>query len=255
MAIVVAYKVAPDPHDALVTADGVVDWSRSRPALSADDPVALALGRTLADATGAALVGVSVGAEAAASPTARKAALGRGLDRVVAVADDATWAWRARRVAAALADLARRADATLVLCGDASIDENAKVVPPLLAAELGWPCLQAVTGVTPEADGWLVTQATGAGSRTLRVAGGVVLAVLPDVVPAPAPGMKELLAAGRKPFELVPADAGSDTPEPQIVARRRPPQRQRRNLRFEGPSAVADLVTALAADPRAEARP
>ena len=41
--------------------------------------------------------------------------------------------------------------------GFRSLDENAKVVPPLLAAELGWPCLQAVTGVTPEADGWLVT--------------------------------------------------------------------------------------------------
>lgn len=243
MAVVVAYKVAPDPQDALVTPDGRVDWSRSRAALSPDDPAAIALGRTLADAAGVEFVGITVGAHAA-TPTARKAALGRGLDRVAAVTAEGSGAWRAGAVAEALAALAARVDADIVLTGDASVDENAHLVPALLAAHLGWPCLQGVAAVEPAVDGWHVTQATAGGVRVVAVEGPVVVSVLPDAVTAPAPGMKDLLAAARKPFEVV--DVGPPAaPSPDVTGRRRPASRVRRGVRLEGPDAAARLAAAL----------
>lgn len=255
MTVLVAYKVAADPAEASVGPDGVPDWSRARPAVSPDDPVAFALGRAVADAVGADLVGVSVGGAAVAAAATRKAALARGLDRALLVADDATLGWDRGRVAAALAALVRREPASdLVLTGDASLDENAHVMSALLAAHLGWPCLQAVVGVAPADGGWLVTQAAGAGRRDVRVAGPVVVAVEPGAVPVGVPGLKELLAAARTPFTLLPpgevlpgvSDAGVRAP--RVVGRLRPAPRPRGHRMFEGPDAAAALVAALRAD-------
>lgn len=250
MSVVVAYKIAPDPHEATVDAQGVVDWSRARPALSGDDPAALALARGIADAVGRDLVGVTVGA-AAGTPTARKAALSRGPDRALAVVDEAVTGWNATAVAACVAALVRRVgDATLVVTGDASIDENAKVFSALVAAHLGWPCLQSVRAVEPAGDGWLVTQDVPDGRRVVRVPGPVVVAVTPDAAVARAPGMTDLLAAGRKPFEVVPLAevAPPTTIAPEVLARHRPVAPARRHQRFTGPDAAADLVAALRAD-------
>jgi electron transfer flavoprotein beta subunit len=88
MRIVVAYKWTCDPEEATVRADGTVDWSRAKPGLSAYDPVAIELARHLAEETAAELIGVSVGGKGVAAPIASKAALSRGLDRVVIVEDE-----------------------------------------------------------------------------------------------------------------------------------------------------------------------
>lgn len=139
MTVVVAYKWAANLADASVRPDGTVDLSRAHPAVSEDDPVALALGRSVADAAGVGCVGVSVGPASVASPTARKAALARGLDRALVVADDATSGWNLTDAGAALAALVGRVpDARLVVTGEASVDENARMVPALMAGFLGW---------------------------------------------------------------------------------------------------------------------
>ena len=89
MTIVVAYKWAPNPQDATVRSDGTVDFSRAKPTISEYDPVAFELARRVADACGAQVVGVTVGGTSSDTSLARKAALSRGLDRLVIVADDA----------------------------------------------------------------------------------------------------------------------------------------------------------------------
>ena len=52
MSVVVAYKFAPNPQNASVSADGAVDWSRAKEAISEYDPVAMTVARTMADAEG-----------------------------------------------------------------------------------------------------------------------------------------------------------------------------------------------------------
>ena len=228
MTIAVAYKWAANPQDASVGADGTVDWSRAKPAVSEYDPVAAQVGRTLADQTGTELVGVSVGPRAVSGSMAKKAAMSRGFDRGVVVADDATADWNLTAVARALAELVRGVgDVDLLLTGDASIDENARMTSALVAGYLGWPCLQEVQAVEKTDSGWTVTQSVPGGTRSIAVDGPAVIAVTADAAKTRVPGMKDILAAGKKKVAVVKVEA---PPVPvELVERTRPETRSRKN--------------------------
>ncbi|ROR97732.1 electron transfer flavoprotein beta subunit [Salana multivorans] len=249
MSTVVAYKWSANPQDAVVGSDGTVDWSRAKAGVGEYDTIPIELGRRLADATGDELVGVSVGPAAVASPMAKKAALSRGLDRAVVLADDAVAGWNLTRVAAALAALADRAGATIVLTGDASVDENAKMTSALVAGSLGWPCFQDVSEVARTDDGWRLTQVVSGGTREIEVSGGVVVAVTTDAVVPRVPGMKEILAAGKKPVDEVSVSE-IELPEAalEIQGRARPVMATRKHHVFGGTDAVNQLVAAMRAD-------
>ncbi|MBU4214973.1 MAG: electron transfer flavoprotein beta subunit/FixA family protein [Actinobacteria bacterium] len=252
MTIVVAYKWAANPQDAQVGADGAVDLSRAKPGVSEYDPVAIETGRRLADATGAELVGLSVGGPQVGTSMARKAALSRGLDRLVVVADEALDGARAATTAAVLAAQVREiGDVDLVLTGDGSVDEGAHLVPAVLAGHLGWPLLVDVTAVERAADGGLrVTRSVGAGTQVLEVDGPAVLSVAADAVVPRVPGMKDILGAGKKP--VAEATVGQvAVSEPAVVGRKRPALAQRKGRLLTGAdtaAVAAELVAALRAD-------
>lgn len=256
MKIAVAYKWAPNPQDAAVGADGTVDWARAKAAVSEYDPVAVELGRRLADETGAELVGISAGGPDVASPMAKKAALSRGLDRTVLVADPALAAAGSTRTALVLAALVRRVgDVDLVLTGDSSVDVGAQMVPAVLAGALGWPAVTDVIAVSGTAGDLTVERAHAGGSQVLHVTGPVVLAVAADAVVPRVPGMKDILAAGKRPAEEValaelapptvagPVVAVVGTHGPEAVARRRQVIDA-----SDAAAGVAELVAALRAD-------
>ena len=172
MKIVVAYKWTCDPEEATVRADGTVDWSRAKPGISAYDPVAIELARRLAEAAGAELIGVTVGAKGVGVAIASKAALSRGLDRVVIIEDESLQEAGRSELAAVLAAAVRHiGDVDLVVTGDSSVDVAAKMVPTVLAGELGWPAVAEVTAVTGQAGTLRVERADPgwhAGARDLR---------------------------------------------------------------------------------------
>lgn len=252
MRIVVAYKWTCDPEEATVGADGTVDWSRAKPGLSTYDPVAIELARRFADAAGAELIGVTVGAKGVGVPLASKAALSRGLDRVVIVDDDSLAEAGRSELAAVLAEIVRQiGDVDLVVTGDSSVDVAAKMVPTLLAGELGWPAVAEVTAVTGQAGALHVERAIPGGVQVLEVSGPAVLAASADAAVPRVPGMKDLLAAGKKPVEHleltalnVPGrDAGTT-----VTGRSRPDRKARKGqlLDTSDPAAAAaELVTAL----------
>ncbi|WP_026460762.1 electron transfer flavoprotein subunit beta/FixA family protein [Schaalia suimastitidis] len=247
MTIVVAYKYASNPQDTTVSSDGSVDWSRAKAAVSEYDPVAIQVGRGLADTCGTEMVGISVGATQIASSLAKKAALSRGLDRAVVVADDACTTWNATQVASALAALVTRVDgANIVLAGDSSIDEAGRIVPPLIAGFLGWPCFQEVTAVERSDQGWTLTQSTAGGTRTIAVNGPVVVAIATDAQAVKVPGMKDILAAGKKPLEQVPlADIDTISVTLDVTGRAKPAAPSRARQVFTGSDAPTALVDAL----------
>ncbi|GIG24353.1 electron transfer flavoprotein subunit beta/FixA family protein [Cellulomonas denverensis] len=253
MKIVVAYKWAPNPQDASVGADGVVDWGRAKPAVSEYDPVAVELGRVLADATGAELIGISVGGADAGSPMARKAALSRGLDRAVILADDALAGADTTRTGLALAALVQRiGDVDLVLTGDSSVDVGAQLVPAVLAGALGWPALTGVTAVSGAAGSLTVERGHDGGSQTLALTGPAVLAVAADAVQPRVPGMKDILAAGKRPAEVLDTAAVPVPPGAvQVIATAPPELKARRGQVIDAAdpaAAAAELVAALRAD-------
>jgi electron transfer flavoprotein beta subunit len=252
MRIVVAYKWTFDPQEATVRADGTVDWSRAKPGLSTYDPVAIELARHLADETGAELIGVTVGGKGVAAPIASKAALGRGLDRVVIV-EDATLVDAGRsELAAVLAEVIRHiGDVDLVVTGDSSVDVAAKMIPTVLAGELGWPAVAEVSSVTGQGGALRVERAIPGGVQVLEISGPAVLAASTDAAVPRVPGMKDLLAAGKKPKELLDLAALKVPPQSAVVTvtGRALPERKARKGRLidtaDPAGAAAELVTEL----------
>lgn len=246
MTVAVAYKYAANPQDANVRSDGSVDWSRAKAAVSDYDPVAVEVGRKLAEAAGAELVGISVGGKNLSSSMAKKNAMSKGLDRGLILSDEATTSWNSAKIASALDELAKQAEAEVVLTGDSSIDEGVGVMSALVAGYLGWPCFQEVVSITPADGGYEIVQAVGGGTRTLTVSGNVVVSVATDAAPVKVPSMKDILAAGKKPVEVVAADAVSAAPvEVEVTGTEKPAAKDRKNQVYTGEEAVAELVGAL----------
>lgn len=259
MSILVAYKYAANPQDASVDSDGRIDWSRAKKSISEYDPVAIQVGRDLADAIGTQLVGISAGGADIAGGAAKKNAMSKGFDRGLLLADDALIGANATTIAAALAALVRHeSEANLVLTGDASIDEGARLVSALLAAHLGWPCLQNVATIEATGDGWSVTQnLPGGASRTVTITGAAVLAITSDAATPKAASMKDILAAAKKPVDvLTVADVdgvvleGEAAAEPSARTAYPAKAIARKNMTLEGsPEQIAaDLVAALRAE-------
>jgi electron transfer flavoprotein beta subunit len=252
MKIVVAYKWTCDPEEATVRADGTVDWSRAKPGLSTYDPVAIELARQFADAAGAELIGVTAGGKGVAAPLATKAALGRGLDRAVIVEDGSLADAGRSELAAVLAAVIRHiGDVDLVVTGDSSVDVAAKMVPTVLAGKLGWPAVAEVTSIAGQAGALRVERAIPGGVQVLETSGPAVLAASADAAVPRIPGMKDLLAAGKKPAELLELAALKVSPQNAVitVTGRAHPERKARQGQLidtaDPAEAAAELVTAL----------
>ncbi|MDP9800754.1 electron transfer flavoprotein beta subunit [Arcanobacterium wilhelmae] len=250
MTVIVAYKYASNPQEATVGADGVVDWLRAKAAVSDYDPVAITLARQLAAEVGTEVVGVSVGTTAVSSSLAKKNALSRGLDRALVVADDDVATWNTTTVASAIAELAKQiGDAEILITGDSSVDNVARMTSALVAGYLGWPCFQEVDSVTKDGDSFVLKQRIDGGTRTLKVAGPIVVGATSDAVVAPVPSMKDILAAGKKPLEAAQlADLAVHRAELTIAGRSKPVSKARKNVLLKGENAAAELVAALRAD-------
>ena len=232
MKIVVAYKWASNPQDATVNADGVVDWTRAKPGISEYDPVAMELARRLADATGGEVIGLTAGTKRVDATMARKEALSRGFDRAVIVADDSLEGAGTTELAAVLAAAVRHiGDVDLVLTGDSSVDVGAKMVPAVLAGQLGWPAVGEVSAISGQAGALRVERAVAGGTQVLEISGPAVLAASTDAATPRVPGMKDILAAGKKPVETlevaaldVPTGSATitvtDTSRPDLKARK-----------------------------------
>lgn len=249
MKIVVAYKWAANPQEAVVSADGTVDTTRAKSGISEYDPVAIEVGRELADAVGAELVGLSVGGPDTASTMARKTALSRGLDRLVLITDPSLERVGAGITAALLASAVQEiGDVDLVLTGDCSVDEGAQLVPATLAGYLGWVAIPGVQSVRVDGPRTRVGRTIGTVTQTLELSARAVLAIAPDAATPRIPGMRDILASSKKPVLELPVPVLDLPSVPEVTARARPDAPSRVGLVIDGadPDAAATaLVTAL----------
>lgn len=256
MKIVVAYKWARNPQDAEVREDGTVDFGRSRAAVSEYDPVAFEVARRLADATGGEVIGLSVGDTSIGTSLARKAALSRGLDRLVLVADDALADADSTRLAAVLAAAVRTIeDVDLVIAGESSTDLAEGQVPLTLAAGLGWTGLAGICDVGVADEVVTVRRDLPDRRQTLLLDGPAVLSVTADAVVPRIPGMKEILAAAKKPVQVldhasldVTSVGAAGEASFEVLSTSRPADGTRRRVLIDGAdpdTAAAGLVAAL----------
>ena len=229
MNIVVCCKVVPDDQDIQVAADGTLDYSKAKPIVSAYDLNAIEAAAQLAAANeGSNVVAVTVGGADIDDSKLKKNVLARGVDELVMIADDACADLDAHATAAMLARLVDGLDAAdLIVCGDGSADNYAQQVDVQLAARLGVPSVNGVTKITPEGGSLLVERTLESVVETVRVPLPAVVSVSPDVAVPRIPGMKDILAAGKKPMD-VRAAAGAYAGSVEAVSTLAPEQADRK---------------------------
>ncbi len=213
MNILVLFKVVYDDQDIAVKPDGELDFSRAHQAISMYDLNAIEAAALLKEQVeGSTLTALSVGAKAIDDSKLKKSVLARGVDELRMVADDSLNGYDTNQTAHALAKLVGQSgDWDLIVCGDGSADAYAQQVDVQVAEILGVPVVNAASEIEPQGNALVVERMLEDVVEKVKVALPAVVSVVPDVALPRICGMKDILAAGKKPSEILTAgDASID---------------------------------------------
>lgn len=215
MIIAVPIKIVADDQDLVVNPDLTIDGSKAPRVVSSYDLNAIEAAVQLAEGVqDARVVAVSVADAKADDSKLKKNILARGVDEFVLMADDACADLDAHATAQLLAGMIADLQADLVICGDGSADNYAQQVDVQLADTMGLPVTAACSVALEEGQGTVVCdRSLETVVQTVRAALPAVVSVVPDAALPRIPGMKDILAAGKKPTSLVAVPA---IPEPTV---------------------------------------
>jgi electron transfer flavoprotein beta subunit len=240
MRIIACIKAAPDDADIVVRADRTLDFSRAQNKIGSYDLNAVEAARQLADQVGGEVIGLSVGAEALAGTKLRKDVLSRGLDSLVVVPGDpeADSYQSAAALATAIGELG---PSDLVLLGAGSSDRYDQQVGNQLGAILAVTTLNEVNAITADGGQLRVERVLGDTVQEIGVELPAVLSVTSGINTPRIAGMKDILAAGKKPVTEVAANMpAASTRRVSLLA---PEQVDRRRVVVEGdPADVAQQL-------------
>ena len=245
--VITCYKSVVDENDIAVGDDRSVTIKSQQRKISDYEKVALEAGNQIAASLGATAACLTLGSETALPQV--KDALSRGAAEAFSVIDPAADAADAALTAEALAAAVRKAgDVSVVVCADGSSDVYQKQTGPRVAAMLDWPFAGNVVKAEVDGEELLVTQKMDGALRKLRVDLPCVIAIMPEMCEAKTPGMRDILAAKKKPatqWSLAELDV-DDKPVVE-VGQMLGFVMQRKNIMLEGTAdeAADELVCAL----------
>lgn len=243
MRIIACIKAAPDDVDIVVNADRTLDFSRAQAKVGSYDLNAIEAARQLADQTDGEVIGLSLGGQALANTKLRKDALSRGLDSLVIVAGDPeTDSFQtASALAAAIGELGTY---DLVLLGAGSSDRYAQQVGNQLGALLGVPTLNNVNSISRDGGQLRVERVLDDAAQIIGVELPAVLSLTSGINTPRIAGMKDILAAGKKPVTEVAASLPAASTA--LVSLLAPEQVDRRHEVVEGdPAETAQQLAAF----------
>lgn len=207
MNIVVAVKIVPDDQDIKVESNRELDYTKARPVVSTYDLNAIEGAAQLASAQGAKLTAISVGGDIVKDSKVAKNILARGVDEYITISDDSCENMEAFLSAKVLASAVNdQVPFDLIVCGDGSADQYAQQVDVQLAEALGVPIINAVSSIAFEGEKLIVERVLETEKETVEVVLPAVISVVPDVALPRICGMKEILAAGKKPVKNITAE-------------------------------------------------
>ena len=209
MNIVVAIKVVPDDQDIQISAAGELDMSKAHQTISAYDLNAIEAAAQLAEAVGDSKVtALAVGGSAIDESKLKKNILARGAQELVMIADDNCADLDAHATAAVLAaELDKIGGVDLVICGDGSADNYAQQVDIQLASKMGAASVNGVVEMSVAGTTLTAKRKLEDVVETVEAQLPCVVAVTPDIALPRIPGMRDILAAGKKPMNVGAADA------------------------------------------------
>ena len=241
MHIVACYKIVPEDQDIAVNADRTLDLAHAEPRISLYDLNAVEAAVQLAAQCGesGAVTALSVGGRLLENSKARKDILSRGPDRLTLVVDPSLEHALPHEIARALAGALLRTEFDLVLCGEGSGDLYSQQVGLLAGELLGVPAINGVRSVTPGDGHVVVERVLEHEVEVLRIPLPAVLMLCADCNEPRIPGMKALLAAGKKPVTVLALPDVLSSREPErahLASVLAPEQRDRRHVLLEGES-------------------
>jgi electron transfer flavoprotein beta subunit len=177
--------------------------------ISAYDQNALEVALQLREKVGGKITALCLGEPGAMG--AVKSALGMGVDDGVLVSDAALLDLDVFGVAHVLAQATRKLGSpALVLTGAVSGDTGHKVMAPLLAEELGWPCVTFVTRIALQGEHLHLHRIVEDGYEVMETGLPVVASILSDDGNVPRYSkLKDIMAAAKK---MVPTWTAADLP-------------------------------------------
>lgn len=133
-----------------------------------------------------------------------KDALSRGPEKAYFVKDPSFETLEPAQTAAILADaITGRVEFDLILCGEGSSDLYAQQVGPRLAEKLSIPCICYAVSITIEGSQIKVEKKTEEGLEVVAAQMPVLITVAPDINTPRIPGLRDTLAASKKPVEEI----------------------------------------------------
>jgi electron transfer flavoprotein beta subunit len=254
MKIVTCFKVVPDDQDLAINADRTLNFDRAAAAISAYDLNAIEAGVALVEQCGGEVTALSVGGAWIDDSKLRKNVLSRGPGSLTLVADETLADLDTHNTARVLkAALSHIDDWSLVVCGDGSADVYAQQVGAQLGALLNVPVLNCVSALREENGTLVVERSLENETQVLELPLPAVISVTSDSNKPRIAGMKQILAAGKKPVEVFTAgDLTLEvTPTGETVSTLAPPEASRKHDIVDGDgseaveSFAAKLIDAL----------
>ena len=196
--VVVCYKWVANEADIRVNDDLSVDLSKAKGKISDYDRNAIEAARIAGEAMGAEVVGLTFGK--ADAKQSIKDAVSRGLNKAYFVRDEKAGQADGLLTSNVLAAAIRKIeDYSLIICAEGAADTYARQIGPRLGVLLGLPVISCVSEIRIDGNKLYATRKLDKYVEKLEVELPAVIIVLPEINAAPIPGLKAVLAAGKKP--------------------------------------------------------
>ncbi len=244
---IVCYKWVKDEADIKVNPDLSVDLSKAKGKISDYDKNAIEAAVQAARLLAGKSIGLTFGTPK--TKQSLKDALSRGLEEVCWINTEAAAEADGIVTSKALAAAIKKMDdVSLVICAEGASDTYARQTAPRLGALLQWPVITSVSKIQINGDILSASRKLDDCIETVKVKLPAVIAVLPEICNAPIPGLKAVMAAGKKPIaEYQAGDIGIDFTSKSQVSGLKAYAMNRKNIILEGDTSekIASLVAAL----------
>ena len=220
MKIFVLVKEVPDTYGdrRLSLETGLADRGAGEVVLDEITERALEVALRHADgADGTEVVAVTMAPEGSTASVRRALAIGAG--SAVHIADERLAGADIGLTAEVLAAAIRRGEPDLVITGNLSTDGSGGVIPAMLAEHLGWAQVSALTSVEITAEGITGTRAADAGTQTVSASLPAVISITEALPDARFPNFKGIMAAKKKPLEVLSLDDLGVSADPSVAPR------------------------------------
>lgn len=197
MKILVCYKWVPDEADIVVDPTSkTLNMDKVKYKISDYDRNAIELGVSLSESNGFNMESLTIGPGVKAST---KDVLARGSEKAYYIeAEELESTATAKVIAQAVKKIG---GVDLIICGEGSGDEYSQQVGPRVAALLDYQLVTYVSAFKLEESAFIAERKLDKGNEVVKVQGPMVVTVLSEINTPRIPGMKQILAAKKKPTE------------------------------------------------------